>query len=148
MPTAKRGGNACLPLPSLHHCSHDRRERGGRGLPSGGRGSASPGYGIFTARVAKRAKVMFSQVCVTRSVQLQGGGGGVCPPTKADPLPAKGDPPPAKADPPPAGNTVNGRAVRILLECILVVYIYHLGQRLFLLLKKGKGFRGIYKVDE
>ena len=28
----------------------------------------------FTARVAKRAKVMFSQACVTHSVQLQGGG--------------------------------------------------------------------------
>ena len=29
---------------------------------------------MFTARVAKRAKVMFSQACVTHSVQLGGGG--------------------------------------------------------------------------
>ena len=28
------------------------------------------------ARVAKRVKVMFSQACVTHSVQLRGGGGG------------------------------------------------------------------------
>ena len=31
---------------------------------------------IFTARVAKRAKVMFLQACVTHSVQQRGGGGG------------------------------------------------------------------------
>ena len=31
---------------------------------------------LVTARVAKRAKVMFSQACVTHSVQLRGGGGG------------------------------------------------------------------------
>ena len=31
---------------------------------------------LITARVAKRAKVMFLQACVTHSVQLQGGGGG------------------------------------------------------------------------
>ena len=28
---------------------------------------------VLTARVAKRAKVMFSHTCVTHSVQLQGG---------------------------------------------------------------------------
>ena len=31
---------------------------------------------IFTARLAKRAKVMFLQACVTHSVQRRGGGGG------------------------------------------------------------------------
>ena len=30
---------------------------------------------VITARVAKRAKVMFSQSCVTHSVQVRGGGG-------------------------------------------------------------------------
>ena len=31
---------------------------------------------VVTARVAKRAKVMFSQACVTHSVQREGGRGG------------------------------------------------------------------------
>ena len=31
---------------------------------------------VFTARVVKRAKVMFLQACVTHSVQQRGGGGG------------------------------------------------------------------------
>ena len=41
---------------------------------------------LFTARVAKRAKVMFSQVCVTHSVQLWGGGRW-CPPPPVYHLP-------------------------------------------------------------
>ena len=47
---------------------------------------------VITAHIVKQMKVMFSQACVTYSVQL--GGGGICPPGKAAP------PPPGKADTP------------------------------------------------
>ena len=108
---------------------------------------------IITSRVAKRAKVMFSQasVCPTPGGLPSGQREGVClntylsrpplntylgrpSPRKADPpppLPAKAEPPPPRrADapcqgrPPPPGNTVNGRAVRILLECNLVSLLH------------------------
>ena len=71
-------------------------------------------FAIFTARVAK---VMFSQVFVILS--LKGGGVGN---TKGQPPPPPGPgqniyPPPP---PPPPPETTGRRAVRILLECILV----------------------------
>ena len=72
---------------------------------------------MITARVAKRAKVMFSQACVTHSVQL---GEGPCDHVTYAiciyiytmwPIPfAFGV----------KGQSYNGRAVRILQECILV----------------------------
>ena len=118
---------------------------------------------LFTARVAKRAKVMFSQVCITHSVHREGdvkctmgqvtwsdGGGFVTrevgqtstpPPGQTSPPGQTLSPPPNQTStplvrpghhplwsdlhtpPPPGsreqGNTVNVRAVRILLECIL-----------------------------
>ena len=40
--------------------------------------SRHPTERFITARVAKRAMVMFSQACVTHSVHRGGGGGGVC----------------------------------------------------------------------
>ena len=54
---------------------------------------------VFTARVAKWAKVMFLQACVTHSVQWG-----------------------AQVTTPPSPGTIRKRAVRILLECILVWY--------------------------
>ena len=145
---------------------------------------------IITARVAKRAKVMFSRVCVTHSVQRGGGGGGEVgntkghnttlpppgtrsqhlpppwdqvttppppgpghntppswdqattppppPKTRSQHLPPSLPPPPGSGHntslpspppgpghnnslpPPPPPGTMRRRAVRILLECILV----------------------------
>ena len=89
---------------------------------------------IFTGRNEVVAKVMFLLVSVILST------GGVSgrenplarrppwagrPPRQGDP-PGQGDPP-ARRTPPPGGpprHTVNERPVRILLECILVVFLH------------------------
>ena len=63
---------------------------------------------FVTARVAKRAKDMFLQASVILSTQRRG--------ASADP-PPEGRPPEGREP----GNTVNERAVCIILECILVV---------------------------
>ena len=87
---------------------------------------------IFTARVAKRAKVMFSQACVTSTL---GGGGGrgaqhqwstTSLPPSLPPGPGHNTslPPHTRTRsqhlPLPPPGTMRRRAVRILLECILV----------------------------
>ena len=68
----------------------------------------------FTARNSSCGKVMFSQACVIPSVH---GGGGDLPPQHASQViwPREGG-----CIPPALWDTVNKRAVRILLECILV----------------------------
>ena len=89
-------------------------------------------FHIFTARVAKRAKVMFSQACVTHSVQLRGGGRWA---TRSQHLPPLGPghntslPPRTRSQhlPPPRTRSQHlppprdYAQVRILLECILLV---------------------------
>ena len=74
---------------------------------------------MFTARVAKRAKVMFSQasVCSTLGGGLPWVGGGGLP-WEGWGLSPKADPPQEGREP---GNMVNERVVCILLECILVI---------------------------
>ena len=95
------------------------------------------GTQIFTARVAKRAKVMSSQSCVTST----SGGGATpkvyylppprarsqhLPPDNTSLPPGQYFPPPWTMPPSPMDNTslphqtMRRRAVRILLECILV----------------------------
>ena len=67
---------------------------------------------IITTHIAKRAKVMFSQVPPPISHLPPSG---IHLPHQASTLPKRGIHPP--------GNTVNVRVVRILVECILVVFI-------------------------
>ena len=84
------------------------------------------------------SKVIFSEACVKNSVH-KGGSASVharIPPPGADPLPGPGTPlaadTPSRSRHPPEqcmlGDTVNERAVRILLECNLVANIFVLLQ--------------------
>ena len=70
------------------------------------------------------AKVMFLQVCVILFTR----GGGVCLSACLDTTP----PPPLRSRPPPGSrhqHTVNERPVRILLECILVIFFFTRSKR-------------------
>ena len=97
---------------------------------------------FITARVAKQAKVMFSQACVTHSVQHGGGGGGRCattkvyhPPGHNTSLPPDTTPPSLLDTAPAPPGTMHRQAVRILLECILVNRLFSCNNHLLVVTK-------------
>ena len=79
-------------------------------------------------------KVIFSEACVKNSVRRGGGSASVHAWITPEPgrHPRTRQAPPGTRHPPPApeqrmlGDTVNERAVRILLKCILVIHVLYL----------------------
>ena len=88
--------------------------------------------GYFYRPQRSWAKVIFSQACVKNSVH--GGGrvsasvhAGIHPPPDQAHTPREQTPPPPSRHPPPGSrlqHMVNERPVRILLECILLFFVF------------------------